>query len=160
MKKIVILMAMSVATLVTKAQVDKDEVAALQSMFGKDKKEIMAEAMVIPEDKKAAFWSLYDEYEAARNAIGRERIDLVNAYINGYAAMDDKKADDLMGRKLKWLESYTKMQGQYYKKMSKLIGGMNASRFFQLEDYLENNIRVYIQESIPFIGELDKTRKN
>jgi hypothetical protein len=58
------------------------------------------------------------------------------------------------------MKNYSKMQGKYYKKMSKLVGGLNASRFFQLEDYLENNIRLAIQESIPFIGELDKTRKN
>jgi hypothetical protein len=31
-------------------------------------------------------------------------------------------------------------------------------KFFQLEDYLENIIRLGIQDSIPFIGELDASK--
>jgi hypothetical protein len=132
----------------------------IQNMFGKEKKEIVAAGMNIPTDKQAAFWGLYDEYEDARKSLGRERIELIKSYADKYATLDDKTADALMKQKMTWLNNYSKMQGKYYKKMSKLVGGMNASRFFQLEDYLENNIRLGIQESIPFIGELDKTRKN
>jgi hypothetical protein len=142
------------------AQSDKEDIAMIQNMFGKAKKDIMAVGMSIPEEKKTAFWSLYDQYEEARKGLGRERIDLVKSYADKYASMDDKAADGLMKQKMKWMKNYSKMQGKYYKKMSKLVGGLNASRFFQLEDYLENNIRLAIQESIPFIGELDKTRKN
>jgi len=35
---------------------------------------------------------------------------------------------------------------------------LQASKFIQLEDYIENCIRLSIQEEIPFIGELDKTK--
>lgn len=160
MKKINLLFVLFFASLSVLAQSDKEDIAMIQNMFGKEKKEIMAAGMNIPTDKQAAFWSLYDEYEDARKALGRERIDLIKAYADSYATMDDNTADGLMKRKMKWMNSYAKMQEKYYKKMSKMVGGMNASRFFQLEDYLENNIRLAIQESIPFIGELDKTRKN
>jgi hypothetical protein len=114
--------------------------------------------MTIPEDKKAGFWTLYDQYENDRKALGKERIALIEAYANDYATMDDKKADALMNRKMKWLGDYSKMQKKYYDSMAKQIGGVQASKFFQLEDYLENNIRLYIQENIPFIDELDKTK--
>lgn len=160
MKKISLLFAMFLFSFIAKAQSDKEDIAMIQNMFGKAKKDIMAAGMNIPEDKKTAFWGLYDQYEEARKGLGRERIDLVKSYADKYASMDDKAADGLMKQKMKWLKNYSKMQGKYYKKMSKLVGGLNASRFFQLEDYLENNIRLAIQESIPFIGELDKTRKN
>lgn len=39
-----------------------------------------------------------------------------------------------------------------------MIGGLQVSKFFQLEDYLKNNFRLYIPENIPFIDELDKTK--
>jgi hypothetical protein len=160
MKKINLFFVLFFVSVGAFAQSDKEDIALIQNMFGKEKKDIMAAGMNIPEEKKAAFWSLYDEYEDARKALGRERIDLIKAYADSYATLDDNTADGMMKRKMKWMHSYSKMQEKYYKKMSKLIGGMNASRFFQLEDYLENNIRLAIQESIPFIGELDKTRKN
>ena len=43
--------------------------------------------------------------------------------------------------------------------MCKIIGGKEAAKFFQLEDYLENTIRISIQEQIPFIGEMDLMKK-
>jgi hypothetical protein len=140
------------------AQSNKEDVEIIQNLFGKQKKELVQAYMTIPEDKKAGFWTLYDQYEADRKSLGKERIALIEAYANDYATMDDKKADALMNRKLKWLGDYTKLQKKYYDSMAKQIGGVQASKFFQLEDYLENNIRLYIQESIPFIDELDKTK--
>ncbi len=140
------------------AQSNKEDIDIIQSMFGKQKKELMQAYMTIPEDKKAGFWTLYDQYETDRKALGRERIAMIEAYANEYATMDDKKATDLMNRKMKWLGDYSKLQKKYYDLMVKQIGGLQASKFFQLEDYLENNIRLYIQDQIPFIDELDKTK--
>jgi hypothetical protein len=143
---------------VVMAQSNKEDVDIIQSLFGKQKKELMQAYMTIPEDKKAGFWTLYDQYENDRKALGRERISLIESYANDYASLDDKKAVDLMNRKLKWTGDYAKFQKKYFDQMVKQIGGLQASKFFQLEDYLENNIRLFIQDQIPFIDELDKTK--
>jgi hypothetical protein len=127
-------------------------------MYGKSKKELVQAFMTIPEAQQAGFWSLYDKYEDERKALGRERIAIIEDYANNYATLDDKKAGELMGRKMKMTENFTKLQKKYFGSISKQIGGVQASKFFQLEDYLENNIRLMIQESIPFIDELDKTK--
>ena len=140
------------------AQSNKEDVEIIQNMFGKQKKELVQMYMTIPEDKKAGFWTSYDLYEADRKTLGKERIALIEAYANDYATMDDKKAGDLMNRKMKWLGDYSKMQKKHYDIISKQIGGLQASKFFFFFDYLENNIRLTIQESIPFIDELDKTK--
>ena len=108
--------------------------------------------------KKTKFWALYDEYEDARKKLGRERIDLIAQYADNYASLDDKKATELMTKKLNWADSYAKLQRNYTTKFTSVIGGLQASKLMQLEDYLENNIRLKIQEQIPFIGELDKKR--
>ena len=152
---LVVLMSFSAVTF---AQSNKEDVEIIQNMFGKQKKELIQAYMTIPEDKKAGFWTLYDQYETERKLLGKERVALVEAYANEYATMDDKKASDLMNRKLKWLGDYSKLQKKYFDSMTKIIGGLQASKLFQLEDYLENNIRLFIQENIPFIDELDKTK--
>ena len=140
------------------AQSNKEDVDMIQSMYGKNKKELIQAYMTIPESQKAAFWTEYDKYENERKAIGRERIALIEDYANNYATLDDKKAADLMNKKMKMIDSFGKLQKKYFGSMSKIIGGVQASKFFQLEDYLENNIRLMIQESIPFIDEIDKTK--
>ncbi len=140
------------------AQSNKEDIAIIQSMFGKAKKDLVTQYMTLPADKSAAFWKTYDEYEAARTALGRERIALIEAYANAYMTMDDKVAADLAGKKYKWLASYGKMQKKYHNSFAKVVGATQAGKLMQLEDYLENNIRLAIQESIPFIDELDKTK--
>lgn len=158
MKNLLGLSILMLFSSVTMAQSNKEDVEIILNMFGKQKKELVQMYMTIPEDKKAGFWTMYDQYETDRKLLGKERIALIEAYANDYATMDDKKASDLMNRKMKWLGDYSKMQKKHYDIMSKQIGGLQASKLFQLEDYLENNIRLAIQESIPFIDELDKTK--
>jgi ATP-dependent protease HslVU (ClpYQ) ATPase subunit len=144
--------------LLANAQSNKEDIAIIQSMFGKAKKDLVTQYMTIPADKADAFWKTYDEYEAARTALGRERISMIEAYANSYLTMDDKKAGELMSNKFKWVGNYSKMQKKYYNSFAKVIGATQASKLMQLEDYIENNIRLSIQESIPFIDELDKTK--
>jgi hypothetical protein len=158
MKNFLMLTAFILLSAATIAQSNKEDIAIVQNMFGKDKKELVQAYMTIPEAQKAGFWTMYDEYEESRKKLGRERIALIQDYANAYDSLNDKKASDLMNRKILWLNNYTGMQKKYYASFAKLIGGIQASKFFQLEDYLENNIRLAIQESIPFIDELDKTK--
>ena len=158
MKNLLSLLVLMLISAVTFAQSNKEDVEIIQNMFGKQKKELIQAYMTIPEDKKPAFWTLYDQYETERKTLGKERLALIDAYAADYATLDDKKASDLMNRKMKWLGDYAKLQKKYYDSMSKIIGGLQSSKFFQLEDYLENNIRLFIQENIPFIDELDKTK--
>jgi ATP-dependent protease HslVU (ClpYQ) ATPase subunit len=141
--------------LLANAQSNKEDIAIIQSMFGKAKKDLVTQYMTIPADKADAFWKTYDEYEAARTALGRERIALIESYANSYMTMDDKKASELISNKFKWVGNYSKMQKKYYNSFAKVIGATQASKLMQLEDYIENNIRIAVQESIPFIEEID-----
>jgi len=159
MKKTVLMFAFVLfASLGSFAQSNKEDVDMIQSMYGKNKKELIQAYMTIPESQKAAFWVDYDKYENERKALGRERIALIEDYANNYATLDDKKASELMSKKIKLNDSYNKLQKKYFGSMTKIIGGIQASKFFQLEDYLENNVKLMIQENIPFIDEIDKTK--
>lgn len=158
MKKVLFIICILFCSVITSAQSNKEDIALIQAMFGKEKKALVSEYMTIPDAKKDAFWKLYDEYEDKRKALGQERIKLIEAYANDYMSLDDKKATTLMTNKFVLLDKFTKLQQTYYTKFSAVIGGLQASKLMQLEDYLENNIRLYVQEQIPFVGELDKTK--
>jgi hypothetical protein len=140
------------------AQSNKEDIALIQAMFGKEKKELVTQYLTIPENQSAKFWALYDEYEDKRKALGRERISVLEGYAKDYKTLDSKKATALMGKKFAWAQKYTQFQQTYFTKFSTAIGGLQASKLMQLEDYLENNIRLAIQNEIPFIGELDKKK--
>jgi hypothetical protein len=158
MKKLFSLIAFSLFTVMAVAQVTKEDVDVIQTAFGKEKEDLVKKYMAIPLELDAAFWSTYDKYEEERKSLGREKMALIEEYVKGYDGLDDKKAAELMTKKLKMGESYGKLQKKYFDAMTKVIGGKNAAKFFQLEDYLENIIRLGIQESIPFIDELDASK--
>jgi hypothetical protein len=158
MKRLVSIVMVVFCSMAVIAQSNKEDIAIIQSMFGKAKKDLVNQYMAVPADKAQAFWKTYDEYEVARTGLGRERFSLIEDYANAYLTMDEKVADGLTNKKFKWLGSYVKMQQKYYKSFSKVIGATQASKLMQLEDYLENNIRLSLQESIPFIDELDRSK--
>ena len=158
MKKLLIFTVALMYSAVILAQSNKEDVAMIQAMFGKEKKELVKEYMTISEAQSSKFWTLYDEYEDKRKALGRERISLIEAYAKDYEGLDSKKATALMTKKFAWTQKYTQLQQTYFTKFSTVVGGLQASKLMQLEDYLENNIRLAIQDQIPFIGELDKKK--
>ena len=158
MKRVFIMAAALILTSGVFAQSNKEDIDLIQSIFGKEKKELVQVYMTIPEAKSAKFWELYDVYETSRKKLGQERIKLIEAYATNYEKLDSKKATDLVTKKLAWADKYTKFQQSYFAKFSAVIGGLQAAKFIQLEDYIENCIRLSIQEEIPFIGELDKTK--
>jgi hypothetical protein len=159
MKKIIISATLFLLTGGTFAQSNKEDVDIIQSIFGKQKKEVISAYMTIPQKKVDQFWKLYDTYENARKTLGRQRISLIEQYAKHYDNLTDAKAGELATKKLAWNASYAKFQQTYFTKFSAVIGGLQAAKFIQLEDYIENCIRVAISDEIPFIDQLEKTKQ-
>jgi hypothetical protein len=137
------------------AQTNKEDLDIIQSVFGKEKKAIVASFVQVDPAKSAEFWALYDEYETERKALGRERIALLERYANNYATLDDATTDSIIKDLQKLQASTDKLLVKYYGKVKKVLGSKPAAQFFQLEGYLLTMVRAAILDSIPMIGELD-----
>ena len=118
MKRVFILSAVCMLSTGMFAQSNKEDVDLIQSIFGKEKKELVQVYMTIPEAQSAKFWALYDQYETARKKLGQERIKLIEAYATNYEKLDSKKATELVTKKLAWADKYTKFQQLYFGKFS------------------------------------------
>ncbi|HEX5111406.1 MAG TPA: hypothetical protein VFV79_01055 [Saprospiraceae bacterium] len=138
------------------AQSNKEEVDLFQSLYGMDKKSLVAEFIKLQGAQKDEFWKLYDAYEVERKAIGKDRIKLLEKYASTYATMDETMMDDIMKSAMELSSNTDKLQASYYGKIKKSVGIKPAAQFLQLESYLSAAIRAAILEEIPFIGEMDK----
>lgn len=146
-------------SLAAAAQPTKDDIALIQSMYGKDKRDLMQEYLQISDSAKAtAFWKLYDSYEADRKKLAQDYIAILEDYAKSYEGMDDKKADELVNKASANNIAYENLYLKYYKKIKPVIGGLKASQFFQLEAYMRNTIRSTVSDQIPFIGEIDRKK--
>lgn len=154
MKKLFILSLLLVSVSVM-AQSNKEDVDFIQSIYGKEKKMIVADFIKLDDAKKDAFWKLYDEYETKRKELGKKRIALLEKYATSYIDMDDATASKITKETASLAAETDKLIATYSKKIEKAAGAKPAAQFYQLEAYFLSAIRVSIFESIPFIGELN-----
>ncbi|GMQ26751.1 hypothetical protein Aoki45_34340 [Algoriphagus sp. oki45] len=135
------------------AQSIDDEISLIQEAFGMDKKMIVQEVLQLPEAKAAAFWPIYEAYETERKALSRERIKIINDYMEQYTNIGEAEADNLALRTLKNDQALSKLHMTYYKKFKKGVSALDAAKFLQLDTYIHNTIRNAIQQELPFIDE-------
>ncbi len=156
MKKTVVILAVALmAGTSINAQSMEEEIDLMQSVFGMEKKEMYASFITAKGPVADNFWTLYDEYEVKRKALGKNRIALLKDYADNYGTHDPKKLDSMMDAMIKQKSSLDKLMNQYYKKIRSSAGSKAAGQFLQLETYILAATRITIMENIPFIGELE-----
>jgi hypothetical protein len=160
MKKVLLFIGIVISLNTIAQSTMKEDVDIIQSVYGKSKKELVSGYMQLTGAQSDAFWKVYDAYEVERKVLGQKKIQLINAYAENYVNLTDEKADELAKATLKNSTDYDKLHITYYEKCKKAIGALGAAKFIQAEIYLQTTIRSAIQDEIPFIGEIDRTKKH
>jgi hypothetical protein len=155
MKKLILVAIIAVFAIVVKAQSNVDEITLLQSVYGMEKKELIAKHMKIDASKTDLFWQMYDEYEIARKEIGVKRANNIIAYADKYENLTDVDADALIKTSMEVQGDFVKLWDKTYKKMAKSLSSVTAAQFIQAEMFLENMVRQELTLEIPMIGEFD-----
>ena len=154
MKKILMLALFAIGTISSNAQQTKDEIAILQSAYGMQKRDLVAKFMDVNEAQSATFWSLYEEYEVARKAIGTKRANNIMEYAKNYETITDENVQNMVKVSMEVNKEFNALWEKTYKKMAKSLSPKTAAKFYQLEMYLETMVRSELSESIPMIDEL------
>jgi hypothetical protein len=141
-----------------KAQATED-VEIIQQLWGKEKRAIITEYMKFTETEITKFAPIYDSYEMEYEKLGKQRLNLINEYINNYDKMTNEKADELMMKLLQNNAAIDALLLSYYNKFKEKISATRAAQFVQLELYLQTMVRAAMQSNIPMIGELNQTTK-
>lgn len=157
MKKLFLLLVITVST--TMFAQSSDDIAIIQDIYGKSKTELVNDFLNLKEPQATAFKEVYNNYETERKALGQKKIQLISDYAANYDTLTDENADELTKNNLKINVDQEKLFSKTYGKAKKAIGAINAAKFIQLEQYLQTTIRAEVQDAIPFIGELEKTKK-
>lgn len=160
MKKLLIVLTLALSASLNAQSSSKDELAIIQSTYGKSKTDLVNVYMALNPEQTTAFQGVYDNYETERKALGQKKIQIIDDYASKYATLTDVDADQLTKANLKNNLDVEKLYQKTYEKAKKAIGATNAAKFIQLEIYLQTTIREEIQDSLPFIGEIDKTKLN
>jgi hypothetical protein len=77
-----------------------------------------------------------------------------------YHSLTPEQTDKLIKASFDNTISLDKLNSDYYDKMKKAVGAVNAAKYMQLEIYLQTMWKAVVQSNIPLIGQLDKTKQN
>ena len=155
MKKSIFIIALLSLSYAVMAQSDRAELEMIQSVFGMEKKAIVADFIQLEGAQADAFWKLYDEYEIERKELGKRRIALLETYAKNYPTLDDDTAEEILDEMISLQNSNDKFITTYTKKIKKEVGVKPAAQFLQIEVYLMSKIRTEILGSIPLIRDLE-----
>ena len=133
MKKTMLIFSFLLLNHVLLAQSDKEEIDFFQSVFGMEKKALVAEFVKLEGAPKDAFWTTYDEYEVKRKALGQKRISLLKKYANSYATLDDLTTDEIIKEVIDLQGKNDKLVTDYYKKIKKGAGSKPAANSIRLK---------------------------
>jgi hypothetical protein len=143
----------------THAQVQHEDLVIAQSLFTKSKKAIISTSLKMDNNPESLpFWKLYDQYEFKRKAIVLQRVRLLQEYLDKYFVMDDLTASRLTSLLIKSEERLYSLDKKYFKSFTKLIGGVQATKLFQIEMYIQTAMLAEFQTQIPILGEMENIK--
>jgi len=155
MKKLILVAIIAVFAMASNAQSNKEEIDLMQSVYGMQKKDLIAKHMKLEAGQADLFWQMYDEYEVARKEIGLKRVKNIELYAEKYEKLTNEDANALIKASMDVQKSFISLWEKTYKNMSKSISPVSAAQFIQAEMFFENMIRQELSMDIPLIGEFD-----
>jgi hypothetical protein len=135
---------------------DEDVVSQI---FGKNKLMLLSELLNLSPLEEKAFQSTLTDYETEKGPWLTERIALLKLYNEEFSSVDERKMNSLTRQMINNDLEFTRLQLRYFRRMNKLLGATRAAKFFQLDNYLEQSTRTYIQNQLPFIQELESDKR-
>ena len=127
------------------------------------KKDVQAESRKIVEgnleltdEQATAFWPLYDEYDAAYDAIVDERLKIIEDYMLDYYALDDETTEGLLNRVIEIDQKILDTKKKYINKMLEVLPATVVGKFFQIDSRIGALIDVIRMSTIPLIRKEEK----
>ena len=150
MKRLSIIVMLSLAFITLKAQTTNEEIDYIQAMFGMEKRTAVKDFIVLSGAEQTAFWENYDAYEITRKEMGKERIELLDKFVLEFESMTEQESIEWMKSVMSLRNRNEKLIEKYYKKILKECSPMVAMQFYQVESYVLAGIRFQILENAPF----------
>jgi hypothetical protein len=114
-----------------------------------DKRAVYARNLDMTGTESAAFWPVYDEYEAKVKKLDDRFLSLVNDYAAKYDSLNDVDATAMLKEKMTIEKDRAALKQTYTKKFARVLAPKKALRFAQLETRIENMIRRDVYSLIP-----------
>jgi hypothetical protein len=133
-----------------RAEIDK-AVEVLRKDVRAGKSDILGKTMELDSTQAAAFWPVYKQYEAEAQALGDERLGIIQDLAEHFDSLDDGKAKALLNRQMALEEKKVALQKKYMDEMLKVLPAKIVARFFQVDSRLNKLVELTVASEIPLV---------
>lgn len=123
----------------------------LRTDLNAQKRQIVTETMQLDDKQARIFWPIYNEYEAALDKLGDEKLSIVQEYAANFLTMTNEKADELAQRVMALDDQKMALRRKYYDLMKKSLPAILVVRFFQVENQIQLIVDLKIASNLPII---------
>jgi hypothetical protein len=117
-----------------------------------EKADIVAKTMKLDSAQAAVFWPVYKAYEAERQALGNQRLAVIQDLAEHFDSLNDAKAKGLLDRSFAIEDQRLALEKKYRDELLKVVPAKVVARFFQVESRLNNLINLEISSAIPLVN--------
>jgi hypothetical protein len=129
----------------------QDPLELLRKDLQTNKVAIITASIPLSQKQADEFWPIYREYNNELMKLGDRRVAVIKKFAANFDSVDEKLADELIKESLKIQNERTNLLEKYYKKVSKVVGGVTGARFIQVENQMLTLIDAQIVSQIPLI---------
>jgi hypothetical protein len=138
------------------AQTFKDELDIVKTIWGKEKKTLATDLLKLNAEEAAKFGTIYEEYLAARKKVTDVRATALESFAKANAQLDDATASKMVNTLMKNNSNLAKLQSKTFNKLSKALSPVKAAQWWQMENYLDAEIRAAILSELPLVEGIKK----
>jgi len=148
--------AVLLGTMMFSASVDaqpsfRDSLVQAQTLIRDGMRQVIHQELMLDDDEQAAFWPLYDKYDAEFRTIDAKYIDLVSEFVERYEAgeMSDDDADRLLDASLDIEMDRLQIRHRYVRHFRKILSGLQVARLYQLGHKVRAEVDAALALAIP-----------
>ena len=108
-------------------------IALLKSDLKSRKSGFIREGLRLNEKEAAAFWPIYQSYEADLQKVEETRLRVIQDYLDNYDRLTDDRAKQIIKKKLALEGQRIELKRAYFKRFEKVLPGKALARYLQLE---------------------------
>lgn len=130
-----------------------DEVAEGRAMVQAGREELIRSELRLTDEEEAAFWPIFEDYQAKSSAIMDRYTVLLTDFVDRYERgdMNDAYASDLLDEYFRIKQALLVAQLNYVPKFKAVLPALKVAQFFQLENKIRAEIDSQLAIVIPLI---------
>jgi hypothetical protein len=129
------------------------EMQQARALLNAGREEIIREEIRFSDDESAAFWPIYERYQADLQIVRDRYVEVLTAYLAAYRAgtVSEEMANQVIDDYLQVQVDILNIKKEYLTDFRNVLPARKAARFYQLENKMELGLESQLSIIVPLI---------